>query len=95
MLREVVGIIRMASRKHIPRWCRANYIRGLTDESKTYEAYPEQYRCNPLGDGAIDAGNRLIELMAEQKRAILEEMITSIDLAHEQPESVEYNQKPL
>ena len=73
----------MASRKHIPRWCSTNYIPGLTDESKTlYEAYQEQYRCNPLGDGTIDAGNQLIELMAEQKKESWEEMITSIDLTH-------------
>ena len=53
---KFVGIIRMAPRKHIPIWCRTNYIPGLTDGSKTlYEAYQEQYRCNPLGDGTIDA----------------------------------------
>ena len=75
--------IRMASRKHIPRGCKTKYIPGLTDESKTlYEAYQEQYRCNPLGDGTIDAGNKLIELMAEQKKERWEEMITSIDLTH-------------
>ena len=62
-------IIRMASRKHILRGCRTNYIPGLTDESKTlYEAYQEQYRCNPLGDGIIDAENKPIKLMAEQKQ---------------------------
>ena len=73
----------MASRKHIPRGCRTNNIPGLTDESKTlYEAYQEQYRCNPLGDGTIDAGNKLIELMTEQKKERWEEMITSIDLTH-------------
>ena len=45
---EFVGIIRTASRKHIPRGCRINYIPGLTDESKTlYEAYQEQDICNP------------------------------------------------
>ena len=49
----------MASRKHIPRGCRTTYIPGLTDESKTlYEAYQEQYRCNPLSDGTIDTGNK-------------------------------------
>ena len=80
---KFVGIIRMTSRNHIPRGCRTNYIPGLTDESKTlYEAYPEQYRCIPIGDGTIDAGNKLIELMAEQKKKIWEEMITSIDLTH-------------
>ena len=62
---KFVGIIRMV---HIPSGCRTNYSPGFTDESKTlYEAYQEQYRCNPLGDGTIDAGNKLIELMAEQK----------------------------
>ena len=47
-----------------------------------YEAYQEQYRCNPLGDRTIDAGNKLIELMKEWKKETWEEMITSIDLTH-------------
>ena len=73
----------MAPRRHIPRGCRTNYIPGLTDESKTlYESYQEQYRCNPLDDGTIDAGNKLIELMAKQTKERWEEMITSIDLTH-------------
>ena len=60
--KKFVGIIRMASKKDIPRGCRTNYIPGLTDESKTlYKAYQEQYRCNPLGDGTIYAGNKLID----------------------------------
>ena len=80
---KFVRIIRMASRKHILRGCRTNYIPGLTDESKTlYEAYQERYRYNPLGDGIIDDGNKLIKLMAEQKKERWEEMITSIDLTH-------------
>ena len=62
---KFVGIIRMTSKKHIPRGCRTNYIPGLIDELKTLnEAYQEQYRCNPLGDETIEAGNKLIELMA-------------------------------
>ena len=74
----------MASRKHIPRGCRTSYIAGLTDQSKTlYEACQEQYRCNPLCDGTIDAGNKLIELMREQKKERWEEMITSIYLTHD------------
>ena len=57
--------------------------RVFLDESKTlYEAYQEQYRCNPLGDGTIYAGNKLIELMAEQKKERWEEMITSIALTN-------------
>ena len=60
-----------------------NYIPYLTDESKIlYEAYQEQYRCNPLSDGTIYAGNKRIEMMAEQKKEVWKEMITSIDLTH-------------
>ena len=81
MLREVCRNYTYDARKHIPRVCRTNYIPGLTDESNTlYETYQEQYRCNPLGDGTIDAGNKLIELMAERKKERWEEMIISIDL---------------
>ena len=72
----MVMIIMYATTKRV-----YNYILGLRDESKTlYEAYQEQYRCNPLGDGTIASGNKLIELMAEQTKERWEEMITSIDL---------------
>ena len=55
--------------ENIPRGCKANYISGLTDESNTlYEAYQEQYQCNPLGDWTIDAENKLTEMMAERKK---------------------------
>ena len=78
----------MASRKHIPRGCITNYIPCLTYELKTvYEAYQEHYRCNPLGDGTKDAGHKLIELMAEQKKERWKEMITSIDLTHDSREA--------
>ena len=44
-----VEILRMASRKHIPRECRSNYITGLTGESKSlYEAYKKQYSIDNL-----------------------------------------------
>ena len=39
-----VKLLRMASRKHIQRGCRSNYIPGLTDEYKSlYEGYRKQY----------------------------------------------------
>ena len=35
-----VEVIRVTSRKHIPRGCRSHYIHGLSEESKSiYEAY--------------------------------------------------------
>ena len=44
-----VDMLRMASRKHIPRGCRSNYIPDLTDESKSLnEAYKKQYSIDLL-----------------------------------------------
>ena len=35
-----IELLRVVSRRHIPRGCRSNYIRGLTEESKSiYETY--------------------------------------------------------
>ena len=43
-----IGLIRVVSRRHIPRGCRTNYIPGLTEESQSlYEAYKKQYSSNP------------------------------------------------
>ena len=44
-----IGLIRVVSKKHIPRGCRTNYIPGLTEESQSlYEAYKKQYSINPF-----------------------------------------------
>ena len=44
-----IGLIRVVSRRHIPRGCRTNYIPGLTEESQClYEAYKKQYTATLL-----------------------------------------------
>ena len=78
-----VEMLRMASRKHIPRGCMSNYIPGLTDESKSlYEAYKKQYSIDPFGETTIDTGNTLIDKMKDEKKKSWEEVITSTDLTH-------------
>ena len=38
-----IGLVRVVSRRHIPRGGRINYIHGLTEESQSlYEAYKKQ-----------------------------------------------------
>ena len=77
------GIIRVVSRRHIPRGCRTNYIPGLTEESQSlYEAYKKQYSSNPFAEGTLETGNKLIDRMKEKKKKRWEEVITSIDLTH-------------
>ena len=66
----------MVSRRHIPRGCRTNYIPGLT------EAYKKHYSSNPFAEGTLETGNKLIDTMKEAKKKRWEEVITSIDLAH-------------
>ena len=66
-----VEMLRMASRKHIPRGCRSNYMPSLTDESKSlYEAYKKQYSINPFGKTTIDTGNTLIDKMKMRRRRV-------------------------
>ena len=78
-----VEMLRMASRKHIPRGCRSNYIPGLTDESKRlYEAYKKQYSIDSFGETTIDTGNRLTDKMKDEKKKSWEEVFTSTDLTH-------------
>ena len=78
-----VEMLRMTSRKHIPRGCRSNYMPGLTDESKSlYEAYKKQYLIDPFGETTIDTGNTLIDNMKDEKKKSWEEVITSTDLTH-------------
>ena len=59
-----IELLRVVSRRHIPRRCRSNYIPGLTEESKSlYEAYKRQYSSNPLGEGTLETGAKLIDTM--------------------------------
>ena len=76
-----VEVIRVTSRKHIPRGCRSHYIPGLSEESRSlYEAYKKQYMSNPFDSTTLDTGNELISKMAAENKKRWEEMITSTDL---------------
>ena len=73
----------MASRRHIPRGCRTDYVQGLTDESKNlYESYKQQYSSNPFDNRTMESGNLLLDKMTEEKRKIWEEVITSTNITH-------------
>ena len=75
--------VRVASRRHIPRGCRTDYVQGLTDESKNlYEAYKQQYSSNPFDKRTMESGNLLLDKMTEEKRKIWEEVITSTNMTH-------------
>ena len=75
--------VRVASRRHIPRGCRTDYVHGLTDESKNlYEAYKQQYSSNPFDKRTMESGNLLLDKMTEEKRKIWEEVITSTNMTH-------------
>ena len=52
-----IGLLRVVSRRHIPRGCRTNYIPGLTEESQSlYESYKKQYSSNPFAEGTLETG---------------------------------------
>ena len=65
-----VESVHVASRRHIPRECRKEYVPGLTDESKSlyYEAFKRKYSSSPFDDGTIESGNTLIDKMTQEKR---------------------------
>ena len=78
-----VEMLRMASRKHIPRGCGSNYIPGLTDKSKSlYEAYNKHYSMDLFVETTIDTRNTLIGKMKDEKKKSWEEVFTSTDLTH-------------
>ena len=78
-----IGLVRVMSRRHIPRGYRTNYMHGLTEESQSlYEVYKKQYSSNPFAEGTLETGNKLIDTMKEEKKKRWEEVITSIGLAH-------------
>ena len=75
--------VRVASRRHIPRGCKTDYVQGLTDGSKNlYEAYKQQYSSNPFDNRTMESGNLLLHKMTDGKRKIWEEVITSTHMTH-------------
>ena len=61
--------LRVASRRYIPRGCRANYIPGLSEESKSmYENYKKQYASDPFDNSTIETGDALINNMRKEKK---------------------------
>ena len=76
-----VESVRMASRRHIPRGCRTEFIPGLTEEIKSlYEAYKTQYSNSHFDDGTMESGNALLDSMIEEKKKRWEEVITSTNM---------------
>ena len=79
--RRFIELLRVVSRRHIPRGCRSNYMPGIMEESKSlYEAYKRQYLSNPFGEGTLETGTKLIDTMKEHKSNKWEKGITSSDL---------------
>ena len=73
---RLVKVIRITSRKHIPRGCRSHYIPGLSEESKSlYEAYKKQCMGNPFDSRTLDTGNELISKLEAENKRRWEEMI--------------------
>ena len=64
-----IGLVRVVSRRHIPRGCRTNYISGLTEVSQSlYEKpYKKQYSSNPFAEGTLETENKLIYTMNEEE----------------------------
>ena len=78
-----VESVRMASRRHIPRECRTEFISSLTEESKSlYEAYKTQYSNSPFNDGTMESGNTLLDSLIEEKKRRWEEVIMSTNMTH-------------
>ena len=60
----------VASRRHIPRGCRAEDVPGITDESNSlYEAYNCKYSSSPFDDRPIESGNTLIDKMRDRRKS--------------------------
>ena len=73
----------MASRRYIPRGCRANHIPGLSEQSKSlFEEYKKQYASDPFDNGTIETANVLMNSMKEEKKMRWEEVIISINMTH-------------
>lgn len=76
-----IYLVRLASRKNIPRGCRTHYIPGLTPELvDSLNRYTELYEANPFEENTIEAGEVLMKSLAQEKRTKWCDLLNSVDM---------------
>ena len=62
-------LVRVTSKKFIPRGCRKNYIPGITDQNKEiYAEYIQAYNSDPFAQDTIELGETLVASVANERR---------------------------
>ena len=80
---QFVNALRKVARKNIPRWCRRNYVPGLTPESiEMIEEFREKYEDDPFADSTITLGEELMSGISEERRKAWQTLIESTDMTH-------------
>ncbi|XP_061721084.1 uncharacterized protein LOC133527905 [Cydia pomonella] len=80
---EFIGLVKLASRRHIPRGCKTQYIPGMSDSLKEHaNAYYNAYAVDPFSQETILQGNKFMDEISETQRQKWNELVESVDMTH-------------
>ncbi|KMQ91441.1 rna-directed dna polymerase from mobile element jockey-like protein [Lasius niger] len=78
---EFIDLVKQISKKNIPRGCRTQYIQGLTGDVKPLlEKYQNLFDRDPFSVDTIEAGEKLMQALAEEQRSRWCTMIENLDM---------------
>lgn len=80
---QFVDLVKMISRRHIPRGCRTSYIPGLCKDTKTLlEKYEQLFNEDPFSEETIEAGEQLMSTISTTRREKWCNLVTQLDMKH-------------
>jgi len=80
---DFITLVRLASRRTIPRRCRTSYVPGLTRAAlDKLQHYNAMHVIDPFNEKTLSAGEDLLHDIAESRRKSWNKMVESIDMRH-------------
>lgn len=77
-----INIVKMVSRRTIPRGCRNHYVHGLTADSvPLLNRYQKLYEEDPFSDDTHEAGERLLTAIAEERTSRWCNLLENLNMA--------------
>ncbi|KAI5747569.1 hypothetical protein M8J77_016091 [Diaphorina citri] len=79
---EFNNIVKIVSRRNIPRGCRTQYVQGLTSDTiPLLNRYQKLYDEDPFSDETIEAGERLLSAISEERTAKWRNLLENMNMA--------------
>ncbi|XP_047989047.1 uncharacterized protein LOC125228503 [Leguminivora glycinivorella] len=80
---EFVELVKLASRRHIPRGCRTQYVPGMSDDlQEQADAYYTSYAADPFSEETLYLGHKLMEEISQAQGRKWSELVENVNMTH-------------